>query len=281
VVVEVGPQVRDFRPGDRVATLARRHICGRCRYCRTDHESSCLERENLGDRGLNGGYAELVAVEDDNVARIPDELPFEQAAIVACAVGTELNAIRDVAHVQPGDRVLVTGAGGGLGIHGVQVARVAGAEVFAATSSPAKVDAIRAAGAHHVLTTAADKPFAPEIMRLTQGHGVDVAIDNVGSKLFEDTRRSLGMGGRWIFVGQLTNDFVQLNPAQVFLRDLSIRSAKSTSRRQLVDALELVRRGAIRPVIAAELPLEGAAEAHRELERAAPTGRIVLRPQKR
>ncbi len=113
---------------------------------------------------------------------------------------------------------------------------------------------------------------------LTSGEGVDVAIDNVGSHTFHPMRRSLARRGRWIFIGQLSGDFVQLNPAQLFLRGISIHSAQSTNRRQLLDCLALVRRGLVRPVVSTEMPLERAADAHRMAEQAAPTGRILLKP---
>jgi len=278
VVEAVGHEVRDFKPGDRVATVQRRHICGRCRYCRTGRETSCEEREFLGDVGLNGGYAEMVAVEEDNVTAVPDEIPLDRAAIVACAIGTELNAIRDVARVQPGDRVLVTGAGGGLGIHGIQIARIAGGYVIAVTTSEEKAGQIRAVGAHEVVLIKRGEDFSDQVKKLTDGDGVDVAIDNVGSALFEPTRRSLAMGARWIFVGQLTGEFIRLNPAQLFLKDISIRSAKSTSRKQLQDALQLVRRGQIKPIVSLELPLEAAPRAHRMVENGLSVGRLALKP---
>ncbi len=278
IVESVGPDVRDFRPGQRVATLQRRHICGHCGYCRSDRETSCEEREFLGDMDLNGGYSELVCVEEDNVIHVPDEVPLDQAAIVACTIGTELNAIRDVAQVRPGDRVLVTGAGGGLGIHGVQIAHISGAEVIAVTGSRHKVAMLREAGADHVVLASHGSDFSEEVNQITRGKGVDVAIDNVGSDTFQPTRRSLAMGARWIFIGQLTGEFVKLNPAQIFMRDISIRSAKSTNRRQFIDSMELVRRGLVKPMISHVLPLEAAAEAHRMAESAAPVGRIVLKP---
>jgi acryloyl-coenzyme A reductase len=216
VVERVGPQVAHFKPGDRVATAQRRHVCGQCAYCRTGREPSCVELEFLGDAGLNGGYAELVAVEEPNVAHIPADIELRSAAILACACGTELNAVRDVAHVKAGDRVLVTGAGGGVGIHGVQLARLSGGYVIAVTTSPEKAKQIAEAGAHRVILAKRGADFSNDVKAATDGHGVDVVIDNVGSVAFEPTRRSLAVGARWVFVGQLTGDFVTLNPAQSF-----------------------------------------------------------------
>jgi D-arabinose 1-dehydrogenase-like Zn-dependent alcohol dehydrogenase len=278
VVERVGPAVREFKPGDRVATVQRRHICGHCRYCRSGRETSCAEREFLGDWLLNGGYAEFVCVEEDNVALVPDGVKLDEASIVACAIGTELNAIRDVAQVRPGDRVLVSGAGGGLGIHGVQLARSSGAFVVALTTTDAKAQRIAEAGAHEVVVAKRGEDFSAAVKKVTEGEGVDVVIDNVGSVAWEPTRRSLAMGGRWIFVGQLTGDFVKLNPAQFFLRDISVKSAKSTSRKQLQDSLDLVRLGLVRPVISASYSLADAPKAHADVESGRAFGRVVIRP---
>ena len=280
VVESVGPAVKSFKRGDRVCTAQRRHICGFCRYCRSGRETSCAEREFLGDAGLNGGYAQYVCVEEDNVTLVPEGVKLEEAAIVACAIGTELNAIRDVAHVEPGDKVLVTGAGGGLGVHGLQIARAAGGYVYALTTSPEKAEKLRACGAHEVIVSKRGEDFSEQMKKATNGEGVDVAIDNVGSVLFEPTRRSLGMGARWIFVGQLTGDFVKLNPAQLFMRDISIKSAKSTSRKQLQDSLELVRLGQVKPVISMTLPLEEAPRAHELVETGKAFGRVLLKPHR-
>src|SRR5262249_53523819 len=147
-VVAVGNAVKNFRPGERVATAQRYHICGACQYCRTGREPLCQERKFLGDYGMVGGYAELVAGEDDHVAHVPENVALEEAAIVACTIGTILNAVREVGRVQPGESALVTGAGGGLGMHAVQLARLAGAYVVAQTTSPEKAEKIRQMGAH-------------------------------------------------------------------------------------------------------------------------------------
>jgi D-arabinose 1-dehydrogenase-like Zn-dependent alcohol dehydrogenase len=277
-VVDVGRDVRAFRKGDRVATVQRFHICGACRYCRTGRETLCPERKFTGDLGMVGGYAEYVAIEDDNVARVPEGVPLQDAAIVACAIGTILNAIREIGKLQPGETALVTGAGGGLGMHAVQLARLAGALVIAQTTSREKADQIRGLGAHTVIVHARGEDFSGAVKKATGGAGVDVAIDNVGSQLFEPIRRSMGIGGRWIMIGQLTGEFVPFNPAQLFLKNVSMLSATSTTRKQLEDCLALVARGVIKPIVSLALPLEQAARAHELVESGKSAGRVVLRP---
>ena len=277
-VVEIGAHVRSVKVGDRVATTQRRHVCGRCRYCRTGREPLCDEAEFIGDAGFNGGFAEYAAVEDDNIALVPDGVPFDAAAIAACAIGTMFHAIVGVGRVQLGESVLVTGAGGGLGMHGLQIARAAGALVIAQTTSPEKSEAIRAAGAHEVVVHERGADFAPAVRKLAGGEGVDVAIDTVGSAAFQSTRRALARGGRWVLVGQLGGAFVPFNPAQLFLKSISLLSATSTTRDELRHTLDLMARGTLRAIISGAVRLEHAAEAHERVEAGRALGRLVVEP---
>lgn len=278
-VVALGSHARGFKLGDRVATTQRSYICGHCRFCRSGFEPLCAERVFLGDVGLVGGYAEYLAIAADCIAQVPDGVDLDHAAVAACAVGTVLNAVRDVGKVQLGETVLVTGAGGGLGLHAIQVARLAGARVLAQTTSPDKVDLIRQMGAHEVVLHARGEPFAPLVRELTQGRGVDVIVDNVGTLLFDDMRKSLGIQGRWLMIGQLNGDFVPFNPAQFFLKNQSLLSVTSTSRRQLEDVLVLMQRGQVTPVIERKLPLSEVAQAHLAVEAGQTTGRWLISPR--
>jgi D-arabinose 1-dehydrogenase-like Zn-dependent alcohol dehydrogenase len=277
-VVALGREARGLRIGDRVATSQRAHVCGACRHCTGGREPLCAEAVFLGDAGLNGGYAEYVALDADMVVPIPDGVTAEAASIAACAIGTTLHAVSEIGRVRPGETVLVTGAGGGLGMHAVQMARLAGARVLAQTGSPAKVAALRALGVEDVLLHPRGADFSAEVKALTAGEGVDVVIDTVGTPLFQPTRRSLAKAGRWVLVGQLTGDFVPFNPAQLFLRGISLLSATSTTRAELRQVLGLLGRGAIRAVVDRSLPLAEAAAAHLAMEAGSVAGRIVLRP---
>jgi len=277
-VLELGSQVKGFKVGDRVATTQRSYICGHCRFCRSGFEPLCAQHVFLGDVGLVGGYAQYLAISSDCIARVPDGVDLDHAAVAACAVGTVLNAVRDVGRVQMGETVLITGAGGGLGLHAIQLARLAGARVLAQTTSVDKVDLIRQMGAHEVVLHQRGQPFAPLVRDLTQGQGVDVIVDNVGTVLFEDMRKSLAIQGRWLMIGQLTGNFVPFNPAQFFLKNQSLLSVTSTSRSQLEDVLTLMQRGQVTPVIERKLPLSEAAHAHQAVEAGRTNGRWLLAP---
>lgn len=277
-VVDVGRDVRDFKPGDRVATAQRYHICGACSFCRTGRETLCEDRKFLGDYGMVGGYAEYVAVENDNVALVPDGVALDEASIVACTIGTVFNAMRDVGNIQAGETVLITGSGGGLGMHAIQLARLQGARVIAQTTSPKKAERLRELGAHEVVVHERGEDFSKQVRALTGGRGVDVAVDNVGNLMFNAIRRSIAVGGRWLLIGQLAGDFVPFNPAQLFLKNISMLSATSTTRDQLRQCLDLVASGAIRPIVSERMPLSEARRAHELVEAGAVAGRLLLQP---
>ena len=135
-VVELGPGVDRFTLGDRVASTIGARCCGVCRYCRSGRDTLCTQRALYGE-AIPGGYAQYVAIEAAGLARVPDNVGLEHAALAGCAIGTGLHALL-LAGTRVGDRVAVTGAGGGVGVHALQVARAIGAEVIAITSSPSK-----------------------------------------------------------------------------------------------------------------------------------------------
>ena len=275
-VSAIGVSVDDFAIGDRVATTQREHVCGHCRYCRSGREPLCAEQVFLGDTRLNGGFAEFVVVDADNVVSVPDDVALDAAAIASCAIGTMLHAVRTVGHVAPGDRVMVTGAGGGLGVHGVQLAKRAGGWVIAQTTSASKAEALKDHGADAVVITSRDDDFSAEVKAATDGEGVDCVLDTVGTPIFTPTRRSLARVGRWVLIGQLNGAFVPFNPAQLFLKGISMLSATSTTREELRLSLDMLRPGGIRAVLGACFPLARAAEALALVQSGTATGRVVL-----
>ncbi|PYN92008.1 MAG: hypothetical protein DMD89_29125, partial [Candidatus Rokuibacteriota bacterium] len=239
-------------------------------------ESLCAERKYFGhDR--DGTYAELFKIQEDSLLPLPSAINFEEGAILSCAIGTILAAIRDVGRTQAGEYVLVTGAGGGLGVHAVQMARLCGATVIAQTTSPEKAKLIREAGADEVVI-ARDGKFADEVRRVARGEGVDVVCDNVGAPVFQEALRATARGARYVLVGELTADTVTFNTARLFLKGVSLLSTTSTSRAQLGDVIELVRQRKLRPIVTERFPLGEAPRVHRLMVDRKLSGRVVLLP---
>jgi NADPH:quinone reductase-like Zn-dependent oxidoreductase len=150
--------------------------------------------------------------------------------------------------------------------------------VIALTRSEAKAGDLREAGADHVVVAAGRRDFSSDVMALTAGVGVDVVIDNVGSAVFTPCFKSLAMGGRYAFVGQLFREQISINPARIFFRRAHLIGVGSVRRDQLEDAISLTAAGKIHPRVACILPLEKAAEAHAMVEAGEVVGRVVLQP---
>jgi acryloyl-coenzyme A reductase len=276
IVESVGSAVRTLKLGDRVACTQWTENCGFCRFCRTNREPLCAERKFFGhDR--DGTYAEMFKIQEDSLLPLPPEVGFDEGAILSCAIGTCLAAIRDVGRTQAGERVLVTGAGGGLGVHAVQVAKLCGATVIAQTTSPDKTKLIRDVGADHVVV-ARDGRFADEVKRVAGGEGVDVVCDNVGAPVFHEALRATARGARYVLVGELTGEPVTFNTARLFLKGVSLLSTTSTSRTQLADVIELVRARRLRPIITERFALADAPRVHRLLVDRKLSGRVLLIP---
>jgi acryloyl-coenzyme A reductase len=262
-VVEVGSAVRHLAVGDRVAAKQFAH-CGRCRDCFAGRDVDCVHRAFT-----YGGYAEFVALPESSLLAVPAHVPLPAAAVVACAVGTCLQALRDVGRVAPGETVVVTGAGGGLGLHGVQVAKALGATVVAVTGR-----ATAPAAADHVVTTEGD--WWPRLLELTDGRGADVVLDNVGHPaVFRQAFRGLARRGRYVFTGQVAGEPVRLHPAFVFEKEAVLTGSASTTMASFADALAMVADGRVSPVITA-YPLQEVATAFGDLDARRVAGRIVL-----
>ena len=274
-VLAVGKAVTRIKVGDQVAST-NRETCGHCDLCRTGQEGICPHQRFFGHNGP-GAYAELALVRENALAVVPRSIPPEAACMLSCAIGTELHAIREVGRVKAGDTVLVTGAGGGLGIHGVQVAKLAGAHVVGLTSTPSKAQAIRAAGADEVVTIARGERFDDKLRAVAPG-GFDVICDNVGEPVFASSFRTLAIGGRYVFVGQLNDRAISFNPAWLLLRSTALVGSNSTTRKELDDVVKLVDRGLLRPTLDRTMPLAEAPAAHRRVMTAEATGRLVLVP---
>jgi D-arabinose 1-dehydrogenase-like Zn-dependent alcohol dehydrogenase len=272
-VDRVGEFVTRFKPGDRVALL-QRQPCGRCRSCRDGRENLCRSGDGFYGEGSSGGYGQFVAASERNTVALPADVPFEVGAVLSCAVGTGLHALLR-ARVHAGDLVVITGAGGGVGLNTVQLARLMGLHTIAIAASDAKVTELRSAGADEVIV-APDSVFHEQVRAASAGEGAAAVIEITGTPTFNSSMRALRSGGRLVLVGNVSPGNVALNPAISILKEIEVIGSAHAVVADLIRVVDLVERKRLLPLIAATLPVAQAAAAHRMLEQRAAIGRIVL-----
>jgi D-arabinose 1-dehydrogenase-like Zn-dependent alcohol dehydrogenase len=249
VVVETGPLVRRINVGDRV-TIPFHVACGVCARCRSSETNLCSRALYLGG-SLPGAFAEYVAIPraDLNCVRLPDEVSIEAGAALGCRFMTAWHGLNDLARVQPGEWVVVIGAGGGVGLSAVSLSQALGARVIAVDRSDEKLAAAQRAGAERVIK-AVDDPFEEQVLELTRG-GADVSLDAVAK---QSTVRSallaLRAGGRHVQVGMTDaseQGDITIPIDRVVAGELKLLGVSGNPHANYAPLLELVRSGRCDP----------------------------------
>ncbi len=272
-VDQIGSQVEGFTAGQRVC-VSPGLSCWRCNACLAGRDNFCRSYGLLG-AVVHGGYAEYVKVPFRNLLPIPDHISFEQAAAFPLVSVTASHMLFALAGLQQGETVLVMGAGSGVGMMAVQMAKLAGAHVITTVGSEEKVPKAKNLGADAVINHSKEK-VAERVKALTEGHGVDVVIEHIGPDVWDSCLESLVKGGRLITCGATTGGDVKLNLRYMYARQLTIKGSYMGTRAELVKAAELVRQGRLIPVIDRTFPLQEARQAQDLMLQRQFFGKIVL-----
>ena len=280
-VVELGSEVRHLEIGDHVAC----HFyltCAVCRFCRSGRETLCENWRGYVGLACDGGYAEYMSVPAVNLCRIPKDMSYAEASIISDAIATPLHACREEAKVGPGDDVLIIGAGGGVGIHAVQIAKLCGGRVIAADVAPEKLEYAKTLGADEIIDCKS-KDLVTETKRLTDGRGVDAVLDFVASaQTLEAGFQSLAVAGRLVVLGFRSpavfksDPTFRVDPTAVMFKGLEIHGSRYVSMAELQDAIRIVHQGKVKPVVTRTFPLEEAETAHRLIQENKIIGRAAL-----
>jgi len=269
-IAEVGEDVRGARVGDKVLIYPGL-TDGTCQYCLAGEESIC-EKFGIIGSATDGGYAEFAKVPAENVFAIPTGITYDQAAAIAVVFLTAWHMLVTRAELQAGERVLIHAVGSGIGSAAVQIAKLAGAEVFGTAGSDDKLAKAKELGADHLINYA-EKDFAAEVSKLTGGEGVHVVFEHTGAKTFPGSLASLTKNGRLVTCGATTGTEATLDS-----RQLRVIGAMLGTRRELAQILRLVGEGKLTPVIDRTMPLSEASRAHELLTDRAQFGKIILNP---
>ncbi|MFC1491375.1 alcohol dehydrogenase catalytic domain-containing protein [Nitrospinota bacterium] len=274
----VGEGVTGLAVGDPV-TVYTYLSCGRCRWCRIDRESLCENLAGFVGRQMDGGYAEYIKLPIQNFIPIPEGIDYKrnpaEASVICDAIVTSYKVVRR-ARIAPLETVAVFGAGGGVGIHMVMLARWAHARVIAVDTVADKLGKCRELGAEAVVD-ASKENVAEALEDFTRGAGLDVAVDFVSAPVtLEAAAGALGRGGRLVTLGGHSPEPFRVSAAQMLTNELELLGSRAFTKQELIDSLDLVARGELWPFVTETYRLEEAEKVHARLEEGRITGRAVI-----
>jgi len=274
-VVEAGEYVAGFKPGQRVV-LAPMHFCGHCPKCVAGLQNQCREFTVLGN-GVDGGDCELIAVKADNVIPIPDTLNFEQAASVPLVFVTAWHMLVGRAGIRPGQTVLVLGAGSGVGIAAIQIARLFHCRVITTAGSEEKLEKARILGADFGINHYKQR-ISEEVRKITNKEGVDIVIEHVGAATWDESMKSLKSNGTLVTCGATTGSDVKIDLRHLFARQLSLLGSYMGTMGELHEVLSHVFAGRLKPVVDRVFPMRDIRAAHEYLDESQMFGKVVVNP---
>lgn len=273
IVEQVGAQVDTVTVGQNVF-VSPGVSCWKCEYCLSGRDNQCRSYSLIGAM-MHGGYAEYVKVPFRNVLPMPSNLSFEEAAAFPLVSVTASHMLFAQAGLQHGETVLIMGAGSGVGMMAVQLAKLAGARVITTVGSDDKIPKAVVLGADAVIHHGREK-VVERVKLLTEGRGVDVVIEHIGPEVWDSCLHSLAKGGRLVTCGATTGAEVKLDLRFVYSRQFTIKGSYMGTRAELVKAAELMGQGRLKVVIDRTYPLKEAKAAQEQMLSRKFFGKIVL-----
>src|SRR5260370_18671365 len=276
-IVEVGEYVSGFKPGQRVL-VAPMHFCGHCVKCVAGLQNQCRAFAVLGN-AVDGGNCELIAVPALSVVRIPDSsgLDSNQAASVPLVFTTGWHMLTGRAAIRAGKTVLVLGAKSGVGIAGIQIAKLFHCTVIATAGDDRKAELARELGADHIINHYKQK-ISEEVRRITNKEGVDIVMEHVGPATWDESVRSLKPAGTLVTFGATTGPQVGIDLRFVYSRQLSVLGSYMGTMGELHEVLKHIFSGRLKPVVDGTFPLQEIRAAHEYMEKSQMFGKIAINP---
>lgn len=275
VVTKIGSDVRNFKEGDRVVAWS----------IVSETDDDWTRRGKAGQSpnwqyfGMHraGSYAEYSAVPESSLIKLPDNVSFEDAACLPVAGLTAYHAVKTVGDLKKGDKFFIWGGTSGLGVIAIQLAKNIGAEVFATAGYPHKTSFLKQMGVDHIFNHRDGLSVDDEVMKITQGMGIDVILDYVGPEAFPKNFKMVKKGGKILFCGILTGREAMVSLHQTYLRHISLLGLYLGEKNELEELIKLVAEAKVKPHIGATLELKDAAKAHEMMAKGDVIGKIVLR----
>jgi len=244
ILANVGSEVTHLKKGDRVILNCIVWTCGKCYFCLTGRERICPTRGYHGG-SLDGSFAEYVKASAENVFLLPENIPFDQGAVLSDSLPTAFNATALRGKIKGGDTVAIFGVGN-VGMNAVQLANILGAaKVIAIDIADGKLQTAKQLGADKTVNATREDPVN-RVRELTGGEGVDVAIECVGiKKTLEQTVQSTRRGGRAVFVGIGAGQNMEIDPLAITMQEIEVTGSWGYNRTVFPRLIEMVTSGRI------------------------------------
>ncbi len=284
-VIAIGDDVSNIKIGDRVVSHGNMS-CRVCKNCTSGREFDCKKRKVWGfETGpLWGGYCEITHLPEVNVVKIPDTISYDDAAACSMTMMTAWHMLVGRANIKPGQLVLVMGGGSGMGIFGIQIAKLFGCTVIA-TASGDKLEKCLGLGADYSIDHRKEDwnkqvfLLSKEFAKQKDGiPGIDVIFEHIGGSHWNKELALLKYGATLVTTGATTGYDVISDLRHIFFKGTNILGSTQASRAELEDALYWVSQGKIKPVIDSVYSLEDAAEAHTKMLQGNHFGKILIKP---
>ncbi len=272
-VESVGAGVLHVKTGARVLVNPGLS-CMHCEHCYRGHDNRCRDYSVLG-YVTDGGYAEMVRIPAVNALPYPGDLPFAEAAAIPLVFMTAWHMLVTRCAIQPGEDILVLGAGSGVGSAAIQIAKLHHARVITTAGADFKLEKALALGADHVINHTKER-IRDRVREITNKRGVDIVIEHVGAATWQDSVSCLARNGRLVTCGATTGYDVRLDLRHLFAKAITLMGSYMGSKHELLQVLRFVRAGLLHPVVSGIFPLEEAARAQSVLENREHFGKIVL-----
>ncbi|AAT43736.1 alcohol dehydrogenase catalytic domain-containing protein [Picrophilus oshimae] len=265
-IIKKGKNVESFNINERVSSLI--YIpCGKCEFCLSGNENLCVNKRIFGE-SVNGAYRKYINVNMNSLVHVPDNVPEESSVIAACVTGMIIHALR-LGNISEKKTVLITGAGGGVGMHAIEIAKTYGATVIAETTSEWKKKAIYEAGADYVVSGSYSKD-------VKNYGGADIVLEIVGKDTFNESLRSLKTGGSLVLIGNVRPASAEMPIGLIIMKGNRIIGSLSSTRKDVSEALQLSSEKRISPRIFDKVSLNDVNRAFDDMINKRNNGRILI-----
>ena len=279
-VVEVGEEVTKFKVGDRVVSHSNMS-CRVCDQCTSGKEYDCKDRQIWGFQTgpLWGGFAQYTHLPEVNVAKLPDSVSFDDAAAVSMVGMTAWHMLVGRAKIIPGQTVLIMGGTSGVGMVGIQIAKLYNCNVIATAGNQQKMDKCLEIGADHVVNHR-EADWYKKVRNITNKEGVDIVFEHIGKNVFPQEVGLLKMGGTLVATGATTGYDSTLDLRYLFFKGTNLLGSTQGTKAELEQVIHWTSKGKIKPVIHTSLPFSNMVEGHVMMANADQIGKIITSPQK-